>query len=115
METLSGAVEQLIAAGFTANFGVVGGRLRAYDTGQTFAACEVVIRDYERFEGVSDPDDMAIVYAIESLDGTRGLLTDAFGVYSSPTVSAFLQHVPIRRTVHAGPAAVLAGPATVGA
>jgi hypothetical protein len=49
---------------------------------------------------------MAIVYAIESLDGIRGLLTDALGVYSSPTVSAFLQHVPIRRTVHAGPAAV---------
>ena len=113
METLSSAVEQLVAEGFTANFGVVGGRLRAYDTGRTFAAHEVVIREYERFEGVSDPDDMAIVYAIESLDGTRGLLTDAFGVYSSPTVSAFLQHVPIRRTVHAGPAAVHAGPAAV--
>ena len=106
MKTLSSAVAQFVAEGFEANFGVVGGRLRAYDTGRTFAAHEVVIRAYERFEGVSDPDDMAIVYAIESLDGTRGLLTDAFGVYSSPTVSVFLQHVPIRRTVHAGPALV---------
>jgi len=106
MRTISSAVDQFVAEGFTANFGVVGGRLRAYDSGRTFAAHEVVIREYERFEGVSDPDDMAIVYAIESLDGTRGLLTDAFGVYSSPAVSAFLQHVPIRRAVHAGPAAV---------
>jgi hypothetical protein len=113
MRTLSSAVEQFVAEGFKANFGVVGGRLRAYDTGRTFAAHEVVIREYERFEGVSDPDDMAIVYAIESLDGTRGLLTDAFGVYSSPTVSVFLQHVPIRRIVHAGPIAVHAGPAAV--
>jgi hypothetical protein len=40
---------------------------------------------------------MAIVYAIESLDGTRGVLADAFGVYSNPTVSAFLEDVPIRR------------------
>ena len=106
MRTVSSAVERLVAEGFTANFGVVGGRLRAHDTGRTFAAHEVVIREYERFEGISDPDDMAIVYALESLDGTRGLLTDAFGVYSSPAVSAFLQHVPFRRAVHAGPVAV---------
>ena len=106
MRTVSSAVDRLVAEGFTANFGVVDGKLRAYDTGRTFASHEVVIREYERFEGVSDPDDMAIVYAIEGLDGTRGLLTDAFGVYSSPAVSAFLQHVAIRRAVHAGPVAV---------
>jgi len=106
MSTLASAVERLVAEGFTANFGVAGGRLRAHDTGRTFAAHEVLIREYERFEGVSDPDDMAIVYAIESLNGTRGVLTDAFGVYASPTVSVFLQNVPIRRIVHAGSAAV---------
>ncbi len=90
----------------TANFGVVGGRLRAYDGGKTFGGHEVIIREYQRFEDVSDPDDMAIVYAIESLDGTRGLLADAFCVYSNPIASAFLQDVPIRRTVQPGAAAV---------
>jgi hypothetical protein len=60
-------------------------------------ADEVTIRGCHRFEGASDPDDMAIVYAIESLDGTRGSLVDAFGVYSTAAVSAFLQPVPIRR------------------
>jgi hypothetical protein len=39
---------------------------------------------------------MAIVYAIESTDGTRGSLVDAFGAYSNPAVSAFLHDVPIR-------------------
>ena len=106
MRTLSSTVERLVGEGFTANFGVVGGRLRAYDSGKTFGAHEVIIREYQRFEGVSDPDDMAIVYAIESLDGTRGLLADAFGVYSSPIVSAFMQDVPIRRTVQPRAAAV---------
>jgi hypothetical protein len=48
---------------------------------------------------------MAIVYAIESSDGTRGSLVDAFGAYSDPRVSGFLHDVPIRR---AGPSA--AGP-----
>ena len=54
------------------------------------------IREFHRFEGVSDPDDMSIVYAIESRDGTRGTLVDAFGVYSNPAVSRVLERVPIR-------------------
>ena len=50
-----------------------------------------------RFEGVSDPDDMAIVYAIESRDGTRGTLVDAFGVYSDPAVSTVVESIPVQR------------------
>lgn len=98
MPTLSDAIERLIAQGFTAHFGVVGDQLRAFESGKAFAAHEVVIQEYDRFEGVSDPDDMSIVYAIESVQGTRGFLVDAFGVYSSPAVSNFLAAVPIRRS-----------------
>jgi hypothetical protein len=104
MRTISSAIERLVSRGFTAHFGVVGDRLRAFDSGQTFGAQELIIRAFQRFEGVSDPDDMAIVYAIESTDGTRGSLVDAFGAYSNPTVSAFLHDVPIRRTVEPGSA-----------
>ena len=104
METLSNAVERLISGGFTAHFGVVGDRLRAFDSGKTFGAHELIIREFQRFEGVSDPDDMAILYAIESTDGTRGSLVDGFGAYASPAVSAFLHDVPIRRAVESIPA-----------
>jgi hypothetical protein len=45
---------------------------------------------------------MAIVYALESRDGTRGTLVDAFGVYSSPAVGAFLKDVSIQRDVKGG-------------
>ena len=99
MRTLSSTIEELVGQGYTANFGVVGDRLRAFDSGKTFEAHEVTIRDYRRFEGVSDPGDMAIVYAIESQDGTRGSLVDAFGAYSNATVGAFLQDVAIRMAV----------------
>jgi hypothetical protein len=98
MDTLPSAIEQLIAQDFTVHFGVVGDKLRAFESGRTFGAHEVAIKGDHRFEGVSDPDDMSIVYAIKSLNGTRGFLVDAFGVYSSPAVSAFLTEVPIRRT-----------------
>jgi hypothetical protein len=102
MGTLSNAIERLVSRGFTAHFGVVNGRLRAFDSGETFGADQLTIREFQRFEGVSDPDDMAIVYAIESSDGTRGSLVDAFGAYSNPSVSAFLHDVPFRRPVEPG-------------
>jgi hypothetical protein len=78
---------------------VAGDGLRSAEGGKTFRAEDLLIREFYRFEGVSDPDDMSIVYAIESRDGTRGTLVDAFGVYASPAVGRVLEHVPIRRAV----------------
>ena len=104
MATLSSTIERLTGKGFTAHFGVVGNRLREFESGETFGAHEVIIRGYDRFEGVSDPDDMAIVYAIESQTGIRGSLVDAFGAYSDSRVSTFLQDVPVRRPVQPGTA-----------
>ena len=68
--------------------------MHGFESGRTFGANDVTIREYERFEGVSDPDDMAILYAIASSSGTRGTLVDAFGVYSNPAISAYLERVP---------------------
>src|SRR5437773_9766212 len=89
-QTLAGAIDQFVRDGFTANLSVVGNRLRGAATQTTFGAEDIVIRDYRRFEGISDPDDMAIVYAIEAKGGVRGTLVDAYGVYSDPAISAFL-------------------------
>src|SRR4030095_5631808 len=91
--TLAKTIDELARCGFIEHFGVSGDGLRSFDSGRTFSADEVVIREYRRFEGVSDPDDMSIVYAIEGEGGARGTLVDAFGAYSDPTVSAFLQGV----------------------
>ena len=94
--TLTRAIESLARAGFAEHFGIAGDDLRSFTSGRRYRASEVVIREFHRFEGVSDPDDMCIVYAIEAQGGARGTLVDAFGVYSDPVVSAFLEKVPIR-------------------
>jgi hypothetical protein len=100
--TLTGAIDELERRGFTESFMAVRGGLRALASGKTFGGDELVIREYHRFEGVSDPDDMSILYAIEGRDGTRGTLVDAFGVYADPVVGAALQGVPVRATARAG-------------
>jgi hypothetical protein len=92
--TLSGVLDDLQARGFAEHFRVVdGGRLRAIGAGTTFAPSQVSIPECHRFEGVSDPDDMSILCAIETRTGVRGTLVDAFGVYSDPAVGAFLNDV----------------------
>ena len=91
--TLAGTMDELARRGFTEHFIPVNGKLRAAESGKVFPADEVMISEYHRFEGVSDPDDMAILYAIETRSGLRGTLADAFGVYADPVVGAFMKEV----------------------
>ena len=96
--TVACAVDDLTHRGFTEDFRVVDGKLRAIGTGEMVSSEDLVIREFHRFEGISDPDDMAIVYGVEARNGLRGTVVDAFGVYSDPALSAFLEHVPVRQT-----------------
>ncbi len=93
--TMAGAIAALVRRGFTADLRAVAGGLRAA-TGPMLSPRDLVIREVHRFEGVSDPDDMEILYAIESAGGVRGTLADAFGVYADPATTVVLQDVPIR-------------------
>jgi hypothetical protein len=94
-ETLRRVIDELSRRGYTEHFRAVDGGLQALGTGQRFAPKDLKIRGYYRFEGVSDPDDMAIAYAIETTSGVRGVLIDAFGVYADPTTAAALRNVPM--------------------
>ena len=93
--TLDRVIEELKERGFVERFDVRDGQLRALGSGRTFDAEDITIREYHRFEGVSDPDDASIVYAIETGSGTKGLLVDAFGPYANPEVGRLLETVEI--------------------
>ena len=87
------AITALERRGFTAQFAAHGPHLRVTHSDRRFRPEDVRIRDYYRFEGVSDPDDMSVVYALEARDGTRGVLVDAFGSYADPAVGALLSRM----------------------
>ena len=90
------AIEDLKQRGFTANFEFLHQVFRDVDSGRTFKAADLTIVEHYRFEGASDPDDMSVIYAIESHDGTTGIIADAFGVYATPDLGRFLEKVKIR-------------------
>ncbi|MGQ0696008.1 MAG: hypothetical protein ACT4OL_10600, partial [Nitrospiraceae bacterium] len=89
------AIEDLKKRGFTANFEFLNQAFQDVNSGRTFKADELTIVEHHRFEGASDPDDMSVVYAIESDDGRKGIVADAFGLYANPDLGGFLEKVKI--------------------
>ena len=92
MTSESGVIDRLERDGFTEQFTVKDGALHSR-AGATFAPRDVTIREFGRYEGVSNPSDESVVYAIESRDGVRGTLVDAFGAYADPAVAEFVAAV----------------------
>jgi len=93
------AMLDLRRRGFTTDLEVRDGALRETATGRRFRPEELAIVEHHRFEGESDPEDMSVVYAIESDDGARGIVMDAFGAYADPKLAAFLEKVKIHEHV----------------
>lgn len=97
--TLGEAVEGLRQRGFSENFEFLNQTFQAVNSGKSFTAGELTIVEHHRFEGASDPDDMAVLYAIEAADGTRGTIADAFGPQANPDLGAFLRNVKMQEDV----------------
>jgi hypothetical protein len=97
--TLGEAVEDLRRRGFSEDFEFLGKTFRAVNSGKTFTANDLTIVEHHRFEGASDPDDMAVLYAIEAADGTRGTIADAFGPQANPDLGAFLKNVEMHEDI----------------
>jgi hypothetical protein len=59
---------------------------------------EFKVDSYFRFEGESNPSDASILYAISSeRNKLRGLLVNAYGIYSEPLTDELLQALEIRK------------------
>ena len=79
--------------GYTADFKVTNGLLCVMGTGKEYGPEAVQIVDFYRFEGESDPDDMSILYALETNDGVRGTISNSYGTYADAKVDEFMKQV----------------------
>jgi hypothetical protein len=93
METPLECIARVKKEGYSENFMASEKGLVALGTKKIYSALEVVIPDYFRFEGETNPDDSSILYLIETNDGTKGILTDAYGAYADTNVNKFITEV----------------------
>ncbi|MBD3749555.1 MAG: phosphoribosylpyrophosphate synthetase [Sphingobacteriales bacterium] len=94
-ETLSEAMNSLKEQGFTYEFDFKNAHLIKQQNNGEFKAHQLKIVEIHRFEGMTNPDDSAILYAIQCEDGSKGLLVDAYGVYADPEKTAFIDQIEI--------------------
>lgn len=89
--------DKLEKYGYTEQFRVEKDKLVGIQNKKSYKAKEVKAVNFYRFEGITDPDDMSILYAIETSDGTKGTLTDAYGRYSDEATGEFMKQVEIAK------------------
>ncbi len=89
-DTVTDALTQLAAEGYTADYQLQGHVLRTSSVGPEAGACpvtEAVVERMYRFEGPSDPGDEMVVFGIrDPRSGVRGSLVSAFGMDADPEV-----------------------------
>lgn len=95
MKTLSHCVNKAVADGYTENYKVVGKGLTNDNDKENrfYSPTDIKIANFYRFEGYSDPQDNSILYLIETSDGKKGTLIDAYGAYADAKLSDFIREV----------------------
>lgn len=100
MTDLQKLVNKLNNEGYTEQFKVEKNALRSLTSGLDYQPHDVKAVNFYRFEGPSDPEDMSICYVIETHDGHKGTLIDAYGVYADEETGEFMQSVEIFKKTH---------------
>jgi predicted glutamine amidotransferase len=93
MKSLATCLNKVVHDGYTENFKVTESGLQSVGHDKVYSPDQVEVINFFRFEGSSNPDDEAVLYVIKTKDGTKGTLTDAYGVYMDPVVSSFMKNV----------------------
>jgi hypothetical protein len=95
LKSLSEVSNKMVLKGYDDDFKIdeAGERLTSLKTERSFTPEEIKIVNFFRFEGQSDPNDQSILYVIETADGLKGTLVDAYGPYSDRKLAEFITKV----------------------
>src|SRR5688500_18310370 len=95
--TLSQTMNDLRKEGYVEDFNLQQNCLECRNGQFKVFADEFKIDKYFRFEGDSNPFDSAILYAISSKKhGLKGVLVNAYGIYSEPVTDELLKKLEVR-------------------
>jgi hypothetical protein len=96
--TLSDTMNELRKEGYTEDFNLQQNCLVCRNGQFKVFADEFKVDKYYRFEGESNPSDSAILYAISSDNHQlKGVLVNAYGIYSEPITDEMLKKLEIRK------------------
>ncbi|MBI1782647.1 MAG: phosphoribosylpyrophosphate synthetase [Sphingobacteriales bacterium] len=95
-DTVSEAVNGLKQRGYNIDFNMEYDCIVCHETPLSLMPNEFEITEVHRFEGDTDPADEAVVYAIESKHGEKGVLVNAFGIYSDSVSDELIEKLTVQ-------------------
>ena len=95
-DTVSQAVENLKERGYTTDFNLLFDRIECSKTPVSLGVNEFEITEVYRFEGDSDPADEAVVYAVESKHGLKGVLVNGYGISAESISEDMVKKLTVR-------------------
>jgi hypothetical protein len=97
LESLTEAVQRLARRGFRHDLRAERGRLLDLETGESFEPRLLQVAEVVRFEGESDPDEQAALFALRSPSGKAlGTWAVAFGPIVPPEDGEVLRQLSYR-------------------
>ena len=95
---LSETMNELRSEGYVEDFNLQQNCLECSNGKVKVFGDEFKVDKYYRFEGESNPSDSAILYAISSdRHQLKGVLVNAYGIYSEPLTDEMVQKLEIRK------------------
>ena len=101
-DTLIETLEDLKAKGFTYDFNLTAHVLEVHNEDGiclSLSPEDFNIVDIFRFEGMSNPSDTSILYAIESNSGLKGTLVSSYGVYADAMSNEMIKKLDTRSSI----------------
>ena len=100
-ETLTEAITDLRNRGYVHDFNLHTEWIECQTLNLQLKPADFHVDEVHRFEGMNNPDDSSILFAIQSPNGVKGVLVDAYGVYAEALSSEMIKRLTIdARTSH---------------
>ena len=80
--------------GYICNFRCENRQLIELESKKKYGPEQIKIHREHRFEGISNPSDMSILYVIETDDNLKGLVTASYGAKSDTSIGEFFKEIP---------------------
>ena len=93
LRTLAYCTSKALEHGYKENFRAIEDGIESIETTRKYKPEEAHVVNFYRFEGITDPADMSVLYLIRMDDGARGTLVDAYGTYADEKVAEVIKQI----------------------
>ena len=97
-DTMIEALDDLRGRGYAHDFNLDAKHLECRALNAAFPPEAWEVAEVYRFEGMNDPGDSAVLYAIETRSGEKGVLVSSYGAYSGELDAETLGKLQMRHS-----------------